>query len=205
MGNNQRAWGLSTGAVLVIVICYFFIDVPAAIWFHAMNQETRNVFEWITKAGVSTFYLIVSFSLFIFFHWIRKHRSYADCALLFFSNIALSGIVTNIVKFLVGRLRPKMLFERGLYGFDPFRVGYEFNSFPSGHAATVFAIAATCSIFWPRYRILFFILAMTVAFSRLVLTAHYPSDVLAGAYIGTMTAIVMKRYIPCTIRSAANQ
>jgi membrane-associated phospholipid phosphatase len=195
MGYNQRAWGISTGAVLIIVICYFFIDVPAAIWFHALNQETRNVFEWITKAGVSTVYLIVSLGLFIFFRWIRKHRRYADRALLFFSNIALSGILANIVKFLVGRLRPKMLFERGLYGFDPFRVGYEFNSFPSGHTATVFAIAVSCSIFWPKYRILFVMFATTVALSRLVLTAHYPSDVFAGAYIGTMTAIVMKRYL----------
>jgi len=196
MGNNRQAWGLSTGAVLIIVISYFFIDLPVARCFHALSQETRNVFEWITKAGVSTVYLIVSFGLFIFFRWIRQKRLYADCALLFFSNVALSGIVTNIVKFLVGRLRPKMFFEKGLYGFDPFRVGYEFNSFPSGHATTVFAIAVTCSIFWPKYRILFFIFATIVALSRLVLNAHYLSDVLAGAYIGIATAIVMKRYIP---------
>jgi membrane-associated phospholipid phosphatase len=195
MENNRRAWGLSIGTVFIIVISYLFTDLPVAQYFSALNQETRNVFEWITKAGISTVYLIVSLGLFIFFRWIRKHRRYADRALLFFSNIALSGILANIVKFLVGRLRPKMLFEKGLYGFDPFRVGYEFNSFPSGHAATVFAIAVSCSIFWPKYRILFFMFAMTVALSRLVLNAHYPSDVLAGAYIGTMTAIMMKRYL----------
>ncbi len=196
MGNNLRALGLSTGAVFIIVISYFFIDAPVARCFHALSQETRNLFEWITKAGVSTLYLIVSFGLFVFFRWIRPKRLYADCALLFFSNIALSGIVVNAVKFLVGRLRPKMLFEKGLYGFDPFRIGYEFNSFPSGHATTVFAIAITCSFFWPRYRFLFIVFAATVALSRLVLNAHYLSDVLAGAFIGTMTAIVMKRYIP---------
>jgi membrane-associated phospholipid phosphatase len=196
MGNNLRALGLSTGAVLIIVISYFFIDASAARWFHALSQETRNLFEWITKAGVSTLYLIVAFGLFIFFRWIRPKRLYADCALLFFSNVALSGIVVNVVKFLVGRLRPKMLFEKGLYGFDPFRVGYEFNSFPSGHATTVFAIAVTCSIFWPKYRILFFTFAATVALSRLVLNAHYLSDVLAGACIGIATAVVMVHYIP---------
>jgi len=196
MENNRRTWGLSIGAVLIIVISYFFLDLHIARCFHALSQETRNVFEWITKAGVSTTYLVVSFGLFIFFRWIRKDRFHADCALLFFSNVVLSGVVTNIVKFLVGRLRPKMFFESGLYGFDPFHIGYEFNSLPSGHATTVFAIATTCSIFWPKYRILFFIFATTVALSRLVLNAHYLSDVLAGACIGTMTAIVMKRYIP---------
>jgi len=196
MENNRRAWGLSTGAVLIITISYLFIDLPVARFFHALSQETRDVFEWITKAGVSTTYLVVSFGLFIFFRWIRGNRLHADRALLFFSNVVLSGIVTNIVKFLVGRLRPKMFFERGLYGFDPFHIGYEFNSLPSGHATTVFAIATTCSIFWPKYRIPFFIFAAIVALSRLVLTAHYLSDVLAGACVGTITAIVMKRFIP---------
>jgi len=196
MENNRWAWGLSTGAVLVIVISYVFIDLPVARFFHAQSQETRNVFEWITKAGVSTHYLVVSFGLFIFFRWVRINRLRADRALLFFSNIVLSGIVTNIIKFLVGRLRPKMFFERGLYGFEPFHIGYEFNSLPSGHATTVFAIATTCSIFWPKYRIPLYLFAAIVAISRLVLTSHYLGDVLAGAFIGTMTAIVMKRYIP---------
>lgn len=196
MGTNRQAWGLLTGAVLIIVISYFFTDVPVARCFHALSQQTRDVFEWVTKAGVSTVYLTVSFGLFVFFRWIRQKRLYADRALFFFSSIALSGIVTNVVKFLVGRFRPKMFFERGVYGFDPFSVGYEFNSFPSGHATTVFAIAVTCTIFWPRYRILFFTFAAIVALSRLVLNAHYLGDVLAGACIGMATAIVMERYIP---------
>ncbi len=195
MGNNRRAWGLSIGTVLILIISYFFMDVPVARCTHALNQETRNLFEWITKAGISTLYLIVSFILFIFFRWMRPTRLHADRALLFFSSIALSGIIVNIVKFLVGRLRPKMLFENGLYGFDPFRIGYEFNSFPSGHATTVFAIAVTCSLFWPKYRIIFMIFATTVSLSRLVLNAHYLSDVFAGACIGIATAIVMKRHI----------
>lgn len=204
MRNNRRFWGLSTGAVFIIVISYWFIDLPVARYLHTLGQETRDLFEWITKAGVSTTYLIVSAGLFIFFRWIGKHRFRADCALLFFSSIALSGIVTNILKFLVGRLRPKVFFESGLYGFEPFHVGYEFNSFPSGHATTVFAVAATCSFFLPKYSVPFFVFAAIVAISRLVLTAHYLSDVLAGACIGVLTAIVMKRYIPCTNRSAAN-
>lgn len=175
---------------------YLFVDVPLARYFQALKQEIRDPFEWITKAGVSTAYLIASFGLFIFFRWIRKIRRLADAALLFFSSIALSGVIINIVKFFVGRLRPKMLFEKGLYGFDPFRVGYEVNSFPSGHATTVFALAVTCSYFFPKHRVVFFVFAATVALSRLVLNAHYLSDVLAGACIGTATAIVMERYIP---------
>jgi membrane-associated phospholipid phosphatase len=196
MENKRRAWGLSAGAILVIVISYLFIDLPVARFLHTLNQETRDIFEWITKAGVSTSYLVVSFGLFVFFRWIRENRLHADRALLFFSSIAVSGIVANIVKFLVGRLRPKMFFEKGLYGFEPFHIGYEFNSMPSGHATTVFAIATTCSIFWPKYRIPLYLFATIVAISRLVLTSHFLGDVLAGSCIGVMTVTVMKRYVP---------
>lgn len=196
MENKRRAWGFSAGAILVIVISYLFIDLPVARFLHALSQETRDIFEWITKAGVSTSYLVVSFGLFVFFRWIRVNRLHADRALLFFSSIAVSGIVTNIVKFLIGRLRPKMFFEKGLYGFEPFHIGYEFNSMPSGHATTVFAIATTCSIFWPKYRIPLYLFAAIVAISRLVLTSHFLGDVLAGSCIGVMTVTVMKRYVP---------
>lgn len=205
MENSRRACGLAAGALFITVIAYFFIDIPAARSFHALSQETRDRFEWITKAGVSTIYLFVSFALFVFFRWIRPVRPYADRALLFFSGIALSGIVANLVKFVAGRLRPKMLFESGLYGFDLFRIGYEFNSFPSGHATTAFAIAVTCSFIFPKYRILFFLFAVTVAFSRLVLNAHYLSDVIAGACLGTATSILMEHYIPVRSHRTVNQ
>lgn len=196
MKNDRRTWGLFAGVVWVIVISYWCIDLPVARFFHALSQETRDLFEWITMAGVSTPYLVVSFVLFIFFRWIRENRRYADRALLLFSNIVFSGIVINIIKYFVGRLRPKMFFERGLYGFEPFQIGYEFNSLPSGHTTTIFAAATTCSIFWPKYRIIFLLFAVIVAISRLVLNAHYLGDLVAGAFIGTMTAIVMKRYLP---------
>lgn len=196
MNHNRRIWGLSCVALLVIVISYFTADLPVAQFFHAQSQRIRDTFEWVTKAGVSTYYLLISFCLFVYFRWIGGKRLFADRALLFFSAVALSGIVTNIIKFLVGRLRPKMFFEKGLYGFEPFHIGYEFNSLPSGHATTVFAIATTCSIFWPKYRIPLYLFAGIVSLSRLVLNAHYLGDVLAGACVGTLTVIVMKRYMP---------
>lgn len=57
-------------------------------------------------------------------------------------------------------------------------------SFPSGHAAGAFALAAMLSLAWPRGRALWWTAAVVVAWSRVALGVHYPSDCLAGAAIG---------------------
>jgi undecaprenyl-diphosphatase len=59
------------------------------------------------------------------------------------------------------------------------------SSFPAGHAATAFAGAVIASYLWPRRAPLFALLALAIAFSRIYVGVHYPTDVVAGAAVGT--------------------
>jgi len=58
------------------------------------------------------------------------------------------------------------------------------QSMPSGHAATSFAGAVILSYFLPRSAPYVFLLATAIAFSRIYVGVHYPSDVVAGAALG---------------------
>ena len=65
------------------------------------------------------------------------------------------------------------------------------HSFPSGHAATSFACATVLSFYVPRYRVACFGLAALVALSRVYNGMHYPTDVLAGALLGVLIALLL--------------
>ena len=66
-------------------------------------------------------------------------------------------------------------------------------SFPSGHTASSFASARVLSCIWPRYTAVYYTIAGLVGFSRTYLGAHYPGDVLCGAFAGTVLAEIARR------------
>lgn len=67
------------------------------------------------------------------------------------------------------------------------------HSFPSGHSATSFACAAVLASLAPRLRVPLYVLAVLITLSRLYNGDHYPLDVLAGAALGSIVAVVVLR------------
>ncbi|HTV47432.1 MAG TPA: phosphatase PAP2 family protein [Phycisphaerae bacterium] len=106
--------------------------------------------------------------------------------LLVLGGILGAGVVDILVKSVCGRQRPDM----NVYGGDNvwnFMRGFHSQtdlSFPSGHAVVAFSVAAALCYLSPRGRVLFVTVAALVGFSRVVMQAHFYSDVIAGATIG---------------------
>ncbi|MBI4380877.1 MAG: phosphatase PAP2 family protein [candidate division NC10 bacterium] len=98
--------------------------------------------------------------------------------------VLLADGTTQIFKDLVQRIRPCHVFQQvqllhGAICTDSF-------SFPSNHASNTFALAAFISYNYRRLAIPSFLIAILVGYSRIYLTAHYPTDVLAGAAWGML-------------------
>jgi undecaprenyl-diphosphatase len=65
------------------------------------------------------------------------------------------------------------------------------KSFPSGHSATSFACATVLAFFVPRAAPLFYVLAAAIAYSRLYVGVHWPTDVIVGSLLGVVTALLL--------------
>lgn len=184
---------IATGTVF-ICISYNLWDIPVALYCRNLSPSIRDVAEIVTKAGESKWYFIIFVPLFLLFRFILKNKDQAMRMLFLVLAISASGIVNTIIKWAAGRNRPINLFNYDFYGFNFFEVIYESTSFPSGHALTVFSLAAALSILYPRTRFIVFPAAIIIALSRVVLTSHFLSDIMAGAVLGTICTLVVKYF-----------
>src|ERR1019366_3933713 len=106
-----------------------------------------------------------------------------------FFAVLVPVLAGEIIKWIVGRGRPFVGGEANPFNFEHFAGTEAYASFPSGHAITSFALAFAVSALWPRARAAMIVYAVLIAVSRLVLLAHHPSDVVAGALIGVIGAM----------------
>jgi undecaprenyl-diphosphatase len=110
-----------------------------------------------------------------------------------FLAVALPSLLTTLVKRVIGRARP-LRGDGSDFTFAPFSSGIDFTSLPSGHSTTAFAAAVALGALFPRARILFWAYACLIALSRIVITTHYPSDVIAGAIVGAVGALLVRAW-----------
>jgi membrane-associated phospholipid phosphatase len=98
---------------------------------------------------------------------------------------AISSAVTNGLKYSINRDRPFITYSDIIK-----KAPAGSPSFPSGHTSSAFATATSLSLSYPKWYIIIpsYTWASTVAYSRMHLGVHYPSDVLAGAVIGAGSA-----------------
>jgi undecaprenyl-diphosphatase len=83
-------------------------------------------------------------------------------------------------------VRPSSL---GPFAYEPFSWRPQYASLPSGHTLTAFAALVAIGALFPRARPFLWAFALLIAVSRIVVTAHYASDVIAGAAVGAFGAL----------------
>jgi undecaprenyl-diphosphatase len=191
-------------AVAVLILTMVFIDVAAIKAARQAPSWLVASFRFVTDFGLAPWFLaplggallvialVTSPSLTRMSQLVLASLS-VRLGFLFLA-IAVPGLVVTIVKRIVGRARPIIAGEDAfLYKFFLWRV--EYASFPSGHATTAFAAAVAFGVLWPRLRPLFWTYAIVIALSRVVVTAHHPSDVVAGAIAGAVGALLVRDWM----------
>jgi len=192
---SPRVFCFSILTALLGCFCYGSIDLPVLEYFeaHRMGFPLADFISLIGKyydfgigLGLAVWYWRY------FCDAIRRRQ-----AVFFTVCWAGCNLAGTLLKFLCGRYRPKMWISQGLYGFHGFGTSHAVSSFPSGHVLDAAAVVSALWILWPRSRPwgVAWVLAMGIA--RIVVRAHYVSDVLAGALLSFLCVyFINKRFYP---------
>lgn len=181
--TRHRVFVISYLLFLAICLAIQFI-IPKSELFLMTNKHYNSFFDYFFKIATMigdgfTMVLIGLGMLFI------KYRYSVITALAY----AYSSIIVQIIKRIFNSPRPSKFFE----GISPIRTLegypiYEWNSFPSGHSASVFTLAVVLTYILPhkhKHWIIFPVTLIT-AFSRIYLSQHFFQDVVAGSVLGVL-------------------
>lgn len=165
------------------------VSILRLIHQYLRHPISDRIFIFITHLGDYGFIWLAFAAILL----LRRQRSPAIRIVI---NLALVYLFAGVLlKHLIQRPRPFQSYP--LYFSIPISLPSSW-SFPSGHSASSFCAAHTIQqLFGRRAGLPAYILAVLIAFSRLLLGVHYPSDVLTGMLIGILFSFILSRIIKC--------
>jgi membrane-associated phospholipid phosphatase len=192
---KRNAWFLipyTIVALISLIVLLVYTKADIHLYLNAYYNDFGDFFfKYLTILGDGIFIPFLAIILtFIRF----RHAFYLVLT------YAISGLFTQLLKraFFWHVPRPTKFFE----GIAQLHLvpGVEqlgMKSFPSGHSTTAFAIMICFAIIVRNNfaKLVFFILATLVAYSRVYLSQHFLVDILTGSFIGTLTGLLLNRYI----------
>ncbi len=211
-------------AVLTVIVLVTLMGAVALLPFDAMLSRQAVASDWppflmlreVTNLVLAAPYVVLSLAVIVVIlvmrsrvrmqegfrlkvpeiqHYYCRLGTIAHHAMFTITAILSAGIIVNIAKYIVGRPRPHLVDTIGPFGFKPFDFTYHYVSFPSGHACTAAVLATLIGLWFPRLRIPAYTVLALIAVSRVFVRAHYPSDVLIGFMVGTVTTLILARFL----------
>lgn len=187
---------------------YILLIIPGIVLLLAMDKVGVHLFlnPWHYKSfdylfrtftilGDGIFIISLAVLLFIF-----KRRF---LSLIIIAGYVLSGIPVQIIKSFIDAPRPAVFLKEIDYSYFVEGVTlHNYNSFPSGHTASAFALAVILAISMKNKRagLLFLLLAALVGYSRIYLSQHFMLDVFVGSFIGVISGILIYIFLEKWIR-----
>lgn len=200
----RRASGAAVLALFVLVLAVVaFGDRSAATAAGHEAPALRAFGETVSWLGLSGYMLALSAAAAAVAVTLMRRadrperrarlRGFADRAVFVFTAVAASGLLCQAIKHVVGRARPRFLVDQGAFAFHGPSLRAGIDSFPSGHSTSIFAAATALGLLAPRWRGPLYAVAVAVCAARVVAGAHYPSDTVAGAFLGSVVTLWVAR------------
>ena len=198
------AFGFFAVVLAVIIASMFLFDTKAIelarrepLWLHDFADEITNYGR--SSTFLYPFGMVLLALAAVLSPWLTKMSQGMLAALavrfgFLFVAIGLPSLFATVIKRLIGRARPYVGGHDDPFSYVPFIWKPEYASMPSGHATTAAAAAVAIGAVWPRVRPVMWIYALVIMASRILIFVHHPSDVLGGAVVGVIGALIVRRW-----------
>ncbi|MBI2785476.1 MAG: phosphatase PAP2 family protein [Legionella longbeachae] len=191
----KKPWVIVLYTILVILV-YYFVDKPLATYFYQFDFINKvPVLKLLTTLGQWIIYIILFVFGGLYFRYIQINSAYEARAWYLLVCLLVANLICLVLKVSLSRARPDLLFTSNEFGFYWFKLNESYWSFPSGHTITVISLAASLSVLFPRYFYTFFIGALLVVATRVLLCRHYLSDVMSAFYISLFIVGFLTEYL----------
>ena len=197
--KNIRSFIITSIPFWALIFClYFLLGSEEKIYlffadFRPSHPRLTTFFTLFTDWGNAFFYLV--YSTLLIRGIVKKDKSLLLLSAYYILfQLIISFFVVRVLKITIGRPRPGMGDQ-----FHPLSLQNKFNSLPSGHTAEIFGAIlplalATAATAWRKKIFISLVLGcfgMLLAFSRVYLGEHHPSDLILGYFLGSLSGFLI--------------
>jgi len=158
---------------------------------HNRIKSLDNFFIFITNIATVVTYSVPV--ILLIYAYIKRFFLLQRKSWLLLISLIINSAIVDAIKYIVNRPRPFIT-----YHFIDKLVAVSSPSFPSGHAAEVFALAISFSLLFPKYKWAIFtawLWGLMIAYSRMDLGLHYPGDILGSLFISFFVAVYLYKVL----------
>jgi membrane-associated phospholipid phosphatase len=195
--KNFQTWSFAAvSTIIAVVIAEEFLDRPIARVSYRMFGHLAFVHEFAATPKFFGPLEILVLMVFVFRRIAVYPLAYPDTVLILCqASLLATNLLVSPLKFVFGRTwplhgHPSFLID-GAYGFNFLTAGPQFESFPSGHAASIGALVGVLWATYPRFRLLYGAGVAVMAAALVAGDFHFLSDVLAGGFLGVSVAFLI--------------
>jgi membrane-associated phospholipid phosphatase len=177
-------------AVLAIAAAFYFDNTVRDFMAQHQNQGVRTFMENVSRFGDWPGHFALGL-VFTAVAWWRGNKKWTRIFLAMLIALSIAGLAGRAIKISTGRARPSVKSEHVWNG--PRLTGSKYHSFPSGHVDASMGFFGVLLLARRRIGWACLPIPILIGFSRLYLGAHYLSDVVCAAVLGTLCAILVWR------------
>ncbi len=199
---------VTVGGLILAALAAVFFDQKLALLFGTpwAHQFWRPLAREVTNIGLSEHYFIIAIVSWVFcafiapkIHGLKKYAAKVDYFRRWGLNLLLallvSGAITHVIKFTVGRQRPHKSPNCDPFVFDHFTTHWHWHSFSSGHSQVMFTAAVLFTLAFPKGKWLWLTIAVLACGTRIMIQDHFLSDTIFGACVGYMGSLLALKWM----------